>query len=147
MSKTCNFENIIDLAIKEEIASINMYKKAYQLTNNKEIKKMLKMLIDTEQEHVNKLEKLKINPLIDKNIEIKLNTYEQKTLIDITKIQNIKELLKIAIKAEEKASNMYKELSEMFKEDQIHKFFKKMEQEENTHYLILEKQLKVIDYL
>lgn len=140
------FDKAIDIAIREERASQKLYKNAGDKTTSESIKKLLDMLYEQEKEHEEKLKELKKDKDIELDLKKEIHLSEQSMLTELSELNNLKKILEFALEKENKASDMYKKLSEC-SIGKIHDLFKRLEEEENSHYVMIEKELKVIEYI
>jgi len=136
------FEEIIDFAIKREEEAYNSYGEMIKMAKTPGLKKLLAELQEEEKNHKKllqnisqeKVKSLKIKEVLDLKISnylVEEPPHEQMTFQD---------LLIFAAKKEQKAVELYSDLADEAKEEELKKLFEFFVQQEKRHKLRLEKE-------
>ena len=140
----------IETAIREEINLCRLYNKAKDYTKSDSIQKMLNMLEEDGKEHIKKLKELITATKPDWNSQLTSNLTSQSTLmdtlIDTPKTTSLKKTLELAMRKEDMIASIYTNLSNILKGD-IKDIFKELKENKNSHFVLIEKELKVIEYI
>jgi rubrerythrin len=132
---------IIDFAIEREKEAVLFYehlKERQQFSNQHD---MLDELAEMELDHVRVLEKIKDEDLSEINVPDvnSLNLSEYLEPVDDLKNLSYPDVLRLAMKREEKAERLYAEMADKSKDEPIvYKLFKRLEAEEKKHKLDFE---------
>ena len=135
---------IIDFAIEREKEAVQFYEDAAQDASMSGSIEKLKELAEEEHRHVRMLTELK-----SKGVVKSLDRYKLKWIPDMKRSNYVadvvfekgmayNDILRIAIKREEKALRLYNELLEKTEEAEAQKLFKVLCQEEAKHKLMFE---------
>ena len=138
-------EEVLDYAIKQEIEAHDFYKSLAEKENRSGTKQMFEDFAKEEKKHEDLLNKVKAGTLTLQN----KGDYKFKWIDDIKRGNFVEEpeykpgmayneVLLIAIKREEKALDLYRELYRQAKTDDERTVFKMLRQEEAKHKLGLE---------
>jgi rubrerythrin len=135
------FKEIIKFAIKKEIKSYNFYTKASNLAKYSGAKNLFSDLAKEEVGHRKLLEKLDMKKIAQAKIEkvpdLKISTYI--TDAEFKSDMPYANILRMAIKMEERALKLYKNLNKSNKDEKLNKLFTFLANEEAKHKLRLEK--------
>jgi rubrerythrin len=135
---------IIDFAIEREKEAVQFYEDAAKEESMSGSIEMLKELAEEEHRHVRMLTELK-----SKGVVKSLDRYKLKWIPDMKRSNYVadvvfekgmayNDILRIAIKREEKALRLYNELLEKTEDAEAQKLFKVLCQEEAKHKLMFE---------
>jgi rubrerythrin len=135
------FKEIIKFAIDKEIKSYNFYTNARQMAKYSGAKDMFSELSKEEVGHRKMLEKLDMKKIIQAKIEkvpdLKISDY----IVDAEFKPDMPyaEILRMAIKMEERALKLYNNMNKSNKDENLKKLFSLLANEEAKHKLRLEK--------
>ena len=135
------FKEIIKFAIDKEIKSYNFYMNARQMTKYSGAKDMFSELSKEEVGHREMLEKLDMKKITQAKIEkvpdLKISDY----IVDAEFKPDMPyaEILRMAIKMEERAFKLYNNMNKSNKDENLKKLFSLLANEEAKHKLRLEK--------
>ena len=135
------FEEIIKFAIDKEIKSYNFYTNARQMAKYSGAKDMFSELSKEEVGHRKMLEKLDMKKITQAKIEkvpdLKISDY----IVDAEFKPDMPyaEILRMAIKMEERALKLYNNMNKSNKDENLKKLFSLLANEEAKHKLRLEK--------
>jgi rubrerythrin len=136
-----NIDEIIAYAIEKEIEAETFYLEAAQESDYTGAKQLFEDFAKEEFKHKTMLEKLdkdQISSFVPETVpDLKRSDY----LVDMTyeKGMNFADILRLAMKREEKAKALYLDLAQKSGMDDIKKLFEKLAQEESKHKYGLEK--------
>ncbi len=144
MSKDLGILEAIDIAMEAETNARDFYNDSIEKVSNQRGRDLLKQLADFEQSHFDKLFELKESltksgefiEYLGTSFERKKSTTEIHGKIGPNK-DDILKILRFAIESEEKAKAAYKGLSEKVNDPKGKEMFKKLAQEEEMHWRIL----------
>lgn len=137
-----SFEEILSFAIEKEKEAVAFYEEASQMERYAGAKKTFEDFAEQEKKHQALLEN------IGQNREI-IDQYEFKWIPDIKRSDYLvdmdyetgmpyTDILRLAMKREEKALKLYRELQKRVEKEEDINLFKLLRQEEANHKLILE---------
>jgi rubrerythrin len=135
------FKEIIKFAIDKEIKSYNFYTNARQMAKYSGAKDMFSELSKEEVGHRKMLEKLDMKKITQAKIEkvpdLKISDY----IVDAEFKSDMPyaEILRMAIKMEERALKLYNNMNKSNKDENLKKLFSLLANEEAKHKLRLEK--------
>ncbi|NWG02105.1 MAG: ferritin family protein [Syntrophaceae bacterium] len=140
MMKLDSLDEILRFAIRKEADAAAFYKMAAD-RSNPGIKKTFKELAKMEEEHKQRLEKLNLKKIGE--IKLKktkgLGISEMLEDVPYSSDMSYSDLLRMAIKNEEKSQRLYLSTEKMVTDPQVKKLLLKLAQEESTHKEKLEK--------
>lgn len=136
----------IDTVIKEEIKLRKLYHKAKSCTKSDSVIKILNMLEEDGKEHEDKLKELKTTTKPDWNTQLTSNMATQSTLRIISEPTTLKKTLELAMQKEDMIASIYTRLSDTLEED-IKDSFRQLKENKNTHFVLIEKELRVLEYI
>jgi len=134
------FEVILSFAIEKEREAVEFYEELSRIAKRPSSKKMFEEFAKEETKHAELLEGVAEDKIPDvplqKTTDLKISDY----LIDVSFKPDIdyQDALIIAMKREEKAVRLYKDLAEKMTEDKIKNLLQFMAEEEAKHKLRLE---------
>ncbi len=136
-------EEVLNFAIEREKDAVAFYRELYSKEDFPPAKETFKEFIGHEQKHVDLIEEFtKDKKTIDnykiKNIQdLKISDY----MVDVEYHEDMiyPDVLALAMKREEKAVKLYKELADYADTEEVAKLFKVLVNEESSHKNILEK--------
>ena len=141
-----DLEELLLAALKSEVESINLYLSIAKKTKNGLLSDKLKFIANEEKKHKLFIEDIYKNHYPRKKIIIPDKSIVPLPKILITDDMSVSKLLKIAIEAENKASDFYKSLSDYFeKGSKLHNTLLYLSDMEIGHYKILEIEKESID--
>ncbi|MBF0452484.1 MAG: ferritin family protein [Candidatus Magnetomorum sp.] len=135
-----DIDEIIAYAIEKEIEAENFYLEAALQSDFSGVKQMFEDFAKEENKHkvlLEKLDKAQIQSFVPETVpDLKRSDY----LIDMNydKGMGFTDVLRLAMKREEKASKLYLDLSQKAGQDDIRQLFEKLAQEESKHKYALE---------
>jgi len=134
-------QEIVGFAIQREIESIDFYDKASKMVKLSGTKELFSDFMKQEEGHKKKLEEVRAGKIVLGKIEkipnLKISDYlvEAELKPDIS----YAEILRIAMKREERSVKLYTDLNEKNEEEALKKLFTFLIQEESKHKYALEK--------
>jgi rubrerythrin len=135
------FKEIIKLAIKKEIKASNFYTKASKMSKLSGGKDLFSDLAKEEVGHRKLLEKLDMKKIFQAKIEkvpdLKISDYL--TDAEFKPDMPYANILRMAIKMEERALKLYNNMNKSNKDENLKKLFTLLANEEAKHKLRLEK--------
>ena len=133
-------EKIINFAIDQEKKAVSFYQYLQKITKFSEKKNLLKDLENMEMGHIEILKKLKNEDLKDIEVKEVQNLHIGDYLVPSEPSENMsyQDIIVIAIKKEEKAYNLYKDLASKMDNENAKKLFLKLASEEAKHKNIFE---------
>jgi len=135
-----DIDEIIAYAIEKEIEAENFYLEAASQADFSGAKELFEDFAKEENKHktlLENLDKTQIKSFVPETVpDLKRSDY----LIDMTfeKGMGFTDILRLAMKREEKANKLYLDLSQKAGQDDIKKLFEKLAQEESKHKYALE---------
>ena len=135
------FKEVIQFAIEREIEAFNFYTQASRIAKYSGAKDLFLDLAKQEEGHRELLENLKMGKIsrgrIEKIPDLKISDY----LVDgeLRPDLSYAEMLRIAMKREERSVKLYEDLKENNLDEDYKKLFTFLIQEESRHKLRLEK--------
>jgi len=135
------FKEIIKFAIDKEIKAFDFYTNARKVAKFSGAKDLFSDLAKEEVGHRKMLEKLDLKKIAQAKIEkvpdLKISTY----IVDAEFKQDMPyaDILRMAIKMEERALKLYTHMNKSNKDENLNKFFSLLANEEAKHKLRLEK--------
>lgn len=144
--KDFDLEELLLAAFKSEVDSGNLYMDIAKRTKNGLLSDKLKFIANEEKKHKLFIEDIYKNHFPRKKIVIPDKTFVPIPKISITNDMNVSKLLKIAMDAEQIASDFYKSLADYFeKGSKIQNTLRYFSDMENGHYKILEMEKESMD--
>ncbi|MFQ5721233.1 MAG: ferritin family protein [Candidatus Aminicenantales bacterium] len=136
------FEEIIDFAIKREEEAFQSYGEMIEMAQTPGLKKLLTELQNEEKNHKKLLENITQERVKSFNIKEVLDLKISDYLIEEPphKQMNFQDLLIFAAKKEQKAVELYSNLRDKTKENELKRLFEFLVQQEKRHKLRLEKE-------
>ena len=139
-------KEVLELAIKKEEQSIEIYSSAQTKVLNPSSKAFLKELVEQEKEHKNKIleamrdpEKIREMGSLDPEIrDLRIVDYLRE--VSLSAEADYQQILIYAGKREKETHDFYLGLAKKYKDKQIGKMFAKLAQEELTHKYRLERE-------
>jgi len=135
------FQTIIDFAIEKEQEAIDLYENARQMVKNESAQKIFANFVEEEKKHKQFLENFDTQNIpkatADPVADLKISNYlvEKRFNPDMS----YQDILILAMKREEKAVELYKDLAERVIDDpEAKNLFTMLSQEEAKHKLRLE---------
>jgi len=132
-------QNIIDFALNREVEAAQFYADIQLKTSSISLKKLTKDLEEMEKDHIVVLKKI-FNESSSNGFDsesakkIKLSEFE----VEDSEVNDLNEIIKIAIKREEKSFNLYSAIAEKYLDVNLKNFFLKLAEEEVSHKSMLE---------
>jgi len=137
------FSEILDFAISKEIEAAELYEKYASLVQAQEAKEMLSEMASMERGHEKKLKSFKEHGItyISKIGEINdLHLSDYMVTNKLNEKSSSQDALMFAMKAEQKAADLYKRLSDLEIDQPASSLFKSLSSEEMKHKYDLESQ-------
>jgi rubrerythrin len=136
-----SLEEILDMAIKDELRAANLYAGLAQKSRNKEIQKVFEQFSKEEMGHKAKLERMKKGEKVivsnEKIQDLKIGDYLVK--VDVSRDDlSYQEALIIAMKEEKAAFRLYSDLAARVDDPAARELFHMLAQEEARHKLRFE---------
>jgi rubrerythrin len=135
------FQEIVRFAIEKEVGAFNFYTKASQVAKYSGAKELFIDLAREERGHQKMLEDFDIGKIPQLKVEavpdLKISDY----LIDVEFRSDLSyaEILRVAMKMEERSLKLYNDLRDSNKEEDLRKLFSFLAQQEAKHKYRLEK--------
>ncbi len=138
--KLDSLDEILRFAIRKEADAAAFYKMAAD-RSNPGIKKTFKELAKMEEEHKKRLEKLNLKKIVEMKLKKTKGLGISEMLEDVpySSDMSYSDLLRMAIKNEEKSHRLYLSTEKMVIDPNLKKLLLKLAQEESTHKEKLEK--------
>jgi rubrerythrin len=138
--KLDSLDEILRFAIRKEADAAAFYKMAAD-RSNPGVKKAFKELAKMEEEHKQKLEKLNLKKVGEIKLKKTKGLGISETLEDVpySSDMSYSDLIRMAIKNEEKSHRLYLSAEKMVTDSMLKKLLLKLAQEESTHKEKLEK--------
>ena len=135
-----SLDEILRFAIRKEADAAAFYKMAAD-RSNPGIKKTFKELAKMEEEHKKRLEKLNLKKIVEMKLKKTKGLGISEMLEDVpySSDMSYSDLLRMAIKNEEKSHHLYLSTEKMVTDPTLKKLLLKLAQEESTHKEKLEK--------
>jgi rubrerythrin len=135
------FMEIVQFAIQREIESVNFYDKASKMVKLSGTKELFSDFMKQEEGHKKKLEGVQAGKIVLGKIEKIPNLKISDYLVEAELKPNISyaEILRIAMKREERSVKLYTDLNERNEDEALKKLFTFLLQEESKHKYALEK--------
>ena len=135
------FKEVIQFAIDKEIRAFNFYKSASQVAKYSGAKELFSELANQEVGHRKLLEKLDMEKVAQAKFEkipdLKISDYLVEA--ELRPGMPYADILRTAIKMEERALKLYNDMKESNKDEDLKKLFSFLANEEAKHKLRLEK--------
>lgn len=135
------FQEIIEFAVQREIESVDFYNKASKIVKYSGTKELFLDFMKQEEGHKKKLEDARAGKIelrkIQKIPNLKISDY----LVDAELKPDVSyaEILRIAMKREERSVKLYTDLNERNQEETLKNLFVFLIQEESKHKYAIEK--------
>jgi rubrerythrin len=142
-----NIEQLLKEALNSELRAKEFYKNAHKKAKSKAGKQLFMELAEFEQSHFEKVKKIIESQNSGRKIdvgEISSKKLEIKSEIEGEFEPNKNEIIDViylAIESEKKAHDIYRKISNMFKDEIAKKIFDNLAQDEVNHQRILEDEL------
>lgn len=135
-----SLDEILRFAIRKEADAAAFYKMAAD-RSTPGIKKTFKELAKMEEEHKKRLEKLNLKKIVEMKLKKTKGLGISEMLEDVpySSDMSYSDLLRMAIKNEEKSQRLYLSTEKMVTDPNLKKLLLKLAQEESTHKEKLEK--------
>ena len=135
------FMEIVQFAIQREIESVDFYNEARKIVKHSGTKELFSDFAKQEEGHRKKLEEVESGKIVLGKIEKVPNLKISDYLVDATLKPEISfaEILRIAMKREERSVKLYTDLNEKNEDETLRKLFTFLVQEESKHKYALEK--------
>lgn len=140
-----NFNDVFDLLIEDEEEAIEVYRTMARRSQNIESRKTFEQFVRDETGHYMELKKMRSGYTRD-NFPLPMQvktTKPDKTVhqIDEIKQMSYQDILRFAIKEEQKSEQLYLDIARQLKDHQVNELFAHIAEEENRHRRRLEKML------
>jgi rubrerythrin len=135
------FHEMIQFAIQREIESMDFYNRACKLVKHSGTKDLFLDFVKQEKGHKEKLEKAEAGKILLGKIEKIPNLKISDYMVDAELKPNLSyaDILRIAMKREERSVKLYSDLNEKNEEESLKKLFIFLIQEESKHKYAIEK--------
>jgi len=135
------FKEILEFAIDKEVRAFNFYTRASQVAKHSGAKELFLELSKEEEGHRKMLEKLDMEKIAKARIEPVPNLEISEYLVDVEFKPDLSyaDILRAAMKMEERALKLYTDMKEKNKDKDLIKLFALLANEEAKHKLRLEK--------
>jgi len=135
------FMEIVQFAIQREIESVNFYDEAGKMVKHSGTRELFSDFAKQEEGHKKKLEEVQAGKIVLGKIEKIPNLKISDYLVEAELKPNISyaEILRIAMKREERSVKLYTDLNEKNEDETLRKLFTFLVQEESKHKYALEK--------
>lgn len=136
------YEEMIRFAIEKEIGAYNFYTKASQVAKYSGTKELFTEFAKEEENHRKLLEDLTVEKIVQLKVEpvpdLKISDYMVD--IDFRPDLSYADILRVAMKMEERSLKLYTDLKATAKEGEMKKLFDFLAQQEAKHKYGLEKR-------
>ncbi len=135
------FTEIIQFAIEKEVEAFNFYREASQSAKYSGGKELFLSLSKEEEGHRKLLQNLNMEKVAQKRIEKVPDLHISDYMVEVTMKPDLSyaDILRIAMKREEKSLKLYNDMKESNTDDDLKKLFTLLANEEAKHKLKLEK--------
>ncbi len=135
------FKEIIQFAINKEVEAFNFYTEASQNVKYSGGKELFLSLAKEEEGHRKLLENLNMEKIAQKRIDPVPDLHISDYMVEIEMRPDLSyaDILRIAMKREEKALKLYTDMKESNTDEELKKLFTLLANEEAKHKLRLEK--------
>jgi len=144
-----SIDEILTFAIDREKEAVTFYSDLSKKETTASIKETFKELAQEEAKHVKLLTGFSMNKTAIQSYEVKgiadLKISDYLTDIEYSEGMVMEDIITLAMKREEKAANLYKELEQKTSDAEAKKLFRLLVQEESEHKLKFERMYD--DYL
>ncbi len=137
------YEEIIKFAIEKEIGAFNFYTKASQVAKYSGARELFVDFSKEEEKHRKLLEEITVEKIAQLKVEkavpdLKISDY----MVDVEFRPDLSyaDILRMAMKMEERSLKLYTDLKETAKGQEIHKLFDFLAQQEAKHKYAIEKK-------
>ena len=137
------YEEIIKFAIEKEIGAFNFYTKASQVAKYSGARELFVDFSKEEEKHRKLLEDITVEKIAQLKVEkavpdLKISDY----MVDVEFRPDLSyaDILRMAMKMEERSLKLYTDLKETAKGQEIHKLFDFLAQQEAKHKYAIEKK-------
>lgn len=137
-------EKLLEMAIRAEIDSENIYIQIANLAQNKMLKEKLEFLAGEEKKHKELLENIFFVKFQDRELEIPPSTSVPLPQIEIHKNEPLYDILTQAMNAEEKTAIFYSDIAKKFKEGEAASMMQYLSSVERSHYYLLESEKELL---
>jgi rubrerythrin len=135
------FMEIVQFAIQREIESVNFYDEAKKIVKHSGTRELFSDFAKQEKGHKKKLEEVQSGKIVLGRIEKVPNLQISDYLVDIDFRPDLSyaDILRVAMKMEERSLKLYTDLRETAKDKEIEKLFEFLSSQEAKHKYRLEK--------
>lgn len=132
--------DLLEIAIRHEISSQNFYRESYEKTSDPKVRHFLKTLIEEEEGHERMLKNIKEMEIYDGSLAIdpavmsKADSSHDVDIPDLSGEPTMEEIYEIALKRETKAYNIFKQMAETVRNDELKELFSNLAAEEQIHH-------------
>jgi rubrerythrin len=137
------YDEIIKFAIEKEIGAFNFYTRASQVAKYSGAKELFIDFSKEEEKHRKLLEDITVEKIAQLKVEkavpdLKISDY----MVDVEFRPDLSyaDILRMAMKLEERSLKFYTDLKETAKDQEIHKLFDFLAQQEAKHKYAIEKK-------
>jgi rubrerythrin len=147
MSKTLN--DLLDAAIRDEIAAQKFYLDAMEKTNNARLKEFFKSLAGEEKGHERILTGVKEMGIYDGSLAVdeeSVRKIEGAHVIpneEPIEEMSIKRAMELAMNKENKASQIYAQMEQTSSQEELKKLFASLASDERRHARIIDEQYRI----
>lgn len=141
-----SIKKIISTAIQIEQEAHDLYKKAQGQAGSEAGKELLGYLAEQELEHKAVLESLdlkKLEHIANEDLEA-LDFSKKLALTPINELEDLRDILKVAIERENQEMSAYARLKELACDKELEELFERLSSEENKHKELLEKEFSAM---
>ncbi|BAA29657.1 ferritin family protein [Pyrococcus horikoshii] len=142
-----SLEELLGMAIKSEIGAQKFYESLAKHVDSKPLKEKIEWLAGEEKRHEILLRKLYSEMFPGKEIVFPkehIGPELQPVAEELKGIQNIIDLIRLAMRAEEIASEFYSKLEEMVEDDKKKKLMRYLSDMEKGHYYTLRAEYELL---
>jgi rubrerythrin len=135
------FQEIVQFAIQREIESMDFYNQASKIAKHTGTRDLFVDFMKQEEGHKKKLEEVRVGKMMLEKIEkipnLKIGDYMVDT--ELKPDISYEEILRIAMKREERSVKLYTDLNEKNEEESLKNLFTFLIQQESKHKYAIEK--------
>jgi rubrerythrin len=138
-----NLNDLLDIAIQEEINAQKFYLDAREKTNDIKIRDFLLSIVREEQIHEKTLKNVRTLELYDGSLPVNAEMLETAqhahriVMPDSLNNLSLEDLFEIALKKEAQAYTMYEQIAQTAGDDEIKSLFSNMANEERNHHKMI----------
>lgn len=136
---------ILGVAIKSEIEASDVYSRLYKKVMNEILRMKLKCLILEEKKHRKILERLFSQRFPEEELKIPEKSFLPPIKVSRGEKFSVLDLFKVALKAEKKSEEFYKEAGEREENKESQRILGYLARVERSHYFMIKSEIDMLD--